>query len=459
MGKHLDPTPRERGSARSAPIWLRRTLLILGLVLLGAGSALAGFAIVRHQNPFTAIAQTFVPTPQQVFGKPNLLVLVEGVDYDYTANDVEFSTQSRSDMIKAVNLEFDDKSVYVLNILRDMLATYPDGSQHKINQAQSDGGPKEAQKVIASFLGIPGFDRYALLRIDATKDLVNAIGGIDVYVKTSDCLMNHTGCTGGRIDYDDSWGHLHVHLTEGMHHLNGDQAVSYGRFRHDWCSDPCRVMRQDQVIMAAINKLRGDKLNTLMHAGDILNVVHRDVQTNLTDGEMASLASYFAGLSLKDVHFDTTPYTGDEELADGDDLIPDRPAIDHLVQTMLIAPPTPEPSPDAMALAAIAPSTVRVDVENASGITGAAAKVAASLKKAGFTINDVGNAGSAQPSTTIQEHSFITFAGAKVRAALPAQFGGAAVVSQPPASGASPPPSDVTVIVGRDLAQAVVANE
>jgi len=451
--------PRERGSVSSAPVWLRRTLLILGLALLGAGSALAGFAIVRHQNPFTAIAQTFVPTPQQVFGKPNLLVLVEGIDYDYTANDVEYSTQSRSDMIKAVNLDFGDKSVYVLNVLRDMLATYPDGSQHKINQAQSDGGPKEAQKVIAGFLGIPGFDRYALLRIDATKDLVNAIGGIDLYVKTSDCLMNHTGCTGGRIDYDDSWGHLHVHLAEGMHHLNGDQAVSYGRFRHDWCSDPCRVMRQDQVIMAAINKLRGDKLNTLMHFGDIMNVVHRDVQTNLTDGEMVSLASYFAGLSLKDVHFDTTPYTGDEELADGDDLIPDRPGVDHLVQTMLISPPTPEPSPDAMALAAIAPSTVRVDVENASGISGAAAKVAASLKKAGFTIKDVGNAGSSQTSTTIQEHSFVTFAGAKVRAALPAQFAGAAVVSQPPASGAAPPSSDVTVIVGRDLAQAVVANE
>jgi polyisoprenyl-teichoic acid--peptidoglycan teichoic acid transferase len=455
LGKHLDLTPRQPSRP---PLWLRRTLLVVGLLLLGAGSALAGFAIVRHQNPFTAIAQQFVPTPQQVFGKPNLLVLVEGIDYDYTANDVEYSTESRSDMIKAINLDFTSKNVYVLNVLRDMLATFPNGGQHKINQAQSDGGPKEAQQVIGKFLGIPGFDRYAVLRIDATKDLINAIGGIDVYVRTSDCLMNHTGCTGDSVDYDDSWGHLHVHLTEGMHHLSGDQAVSYGRFRHDWCSDPCRVMRQDQVIMAAIQKLRGDKLNTLIHAGQIMSVVHRDVQTNMTDAELVSLASYFSGLSVKNIHFDTTPYTGDEELADGDDLIPDRPGIDHLVQTMLIAPPTPEPSPDAMALAAIAPATVRVDVENASGLDGAAARVAAALKKAGFTIADVGNAGSQEASTTIQEHSFITFAGAKVRAALPARFAGATVVSQPPPSGASPPSSDVTIIVGRDLAQAVAAN-
>jgi len=348
----------------------------------------------------------------------------------------------------------------VLDILRDMEAKYPNGSVRKINQAESDGGPKEAQTVVANFLGIPGFDRYALLRIDATKDLIDAIGGVDVYAKTSDCLVNHTGCTGGSIDYDDSWGHLHVHLTEGMHHLTGPQAVGYGRFRHDWCSDPCRVMRQDQVIVAALNKLRGDKFNTLLHAGDILKVVHKDVQTNLTNDEMLALASYFSGLTLADVHFDKTPYTGDEELADGDDLVPDRPAIDKMVQNMLVAPPTPEPSPDDMALAAIAPSTLRVDVENASGVTGAAKLVAVLLKKAGFTIGDVGNAStSGQEKTEIHEHSRTTFAGAKVRAALPNGQSGAPIMSEAlPSASSAPVPSDVTVVVGKDLASVVFAK-
>ncbi|HUN28624.1 MAG TPA: LCP family protein [Alphaproteobacteria bacterium] len=450
--------PSEEPAQARIPRWLRRTALVLGFVLLGAGSALAGFAIFTHRNPIQVIAETFVPTPQDVFGKPNLLVLVEGLDYDYTANDIEFSTNSRSDMIKAVNLDFDAKSAYVISVLRDMLATFPDGSQHKINEAQSDGGSAEAQKVVAAFLGIPGFDRYVVLRVDATKDLIDAIGGVDVYVKTSDCLMNHSGCTGGSINYDDSWGHLHVHLTEGLHHLDGAQAVGYGRFRHDWCSDPCRVMRQNQVIMAALNKLRGDKLNTLVHAGDIMKVVHRDVQTNFTESELLTLASYFSGLSLQNVHFAETPYTGDEELADGDDLIPNKPELEKMVQTMLVAPPTPEPSPDAMALAGIAPSTLRVDVENASGVNGAAKLVAAQLKRAGFAIGSVGNADAQdRAKTEIDEHSATTFAGAKVRAALPAAFGSVPVVGEALAS-ASPPPSDVTVIVGRDLASAVVAQ-
>lgn len=458
MGKHLGPPPLPREGEARTPRWLRRVALVLGFILLGIGSALAGFAIFTHRNPIQVITETFVPTPQDVFGKSNLVVLVEGVDYDYTGNDVEFSTNSRSDMIKAVNLDFDNKDVYALSVLRDMEATMPNGSVRKINQAQSDGGPAEAQKVIASFLGIPGFDRYVLLRIDATKDLINAIGGVDVYVRDSDCLMNHTGCTGGRVDYDDSWGHLHIHLTEGIHHLNGEQAVSYGRFRHDWCSDPCRVMRQNDVIMAALNKLRGDKLNTLVHAGDIMNVVHRDVQTNFTQSELVTLASYFAGVSLTNVHFAQTPYTADEQLADGDDLVPDKAAIHKLVQTMLVAPPTPEPSPDAMALASIAAGSLRVDVENGSGIAGAAKIVADQLKKAGFVIGKVGNADSDDhQKSEIEEHSTMTFAGAKVRAALPSAFGTTLVVGQP-VSTSSPSPSDVTVIVGRDLAGAVIAQ-
>ncbi|HMF27337.1 MAG TPA: hypothetical protein VKE42_01110, partial [Candidatus Cybelea sp.] len=65
-------------------------------MLLGIGSAMAGFAIVEHRNPVTAIAQVLVPPPSQVFGKENLLVLVEGLDYDYNAKDEEFSTNARS---------------------------------------------------------------------------------------------------------------------------------------------------------------------------------------------------------------------------------------------------------------------------------------------------------------------------------------------------------------------------
>ncbi len=442
-------------------LW-RRVALVAGLIVVGIGSTLAGYAFFQHKNPVTAITEMFVPTPQQVFGKPNILVLVEGLDYDYNQKDEEFSTNARSDAIWAVNLDFANKRIFQLSIPRDTIATLPNGTQAKINQAQSDGGVAEAKNVVAQFLGIPGFDRYVVLRIDATKEFITAIGGIDVDVKSSDCLRYKTGCKDETLNYDDTWGHLHIHFKEGMQHLDGDQAVAYMRFRHDWCSDPCRIMRQQQVLHAMVAKLKGDRVNTLMHMGDLLAVFRKYVQTDFTDSELFSIAAYYQGIPDTAIVNAQVPYVNDIDLpVYGDSLVPDTAARDRLVQTMLLAPPVPEPSPDAMALAAIAPSSLRVDVENGSGVPGAATAVANRLRKAGFTIGDVGNASrSDYDATEIHEHSTVTFAGAKVRAALPASVAKAAVVPDPsptasPASDAAATTSDVTVIVGADLAKAL----
>ncbi|MBV8344787.1 MAG: LCP family protein [Candidatus Eremiobacteraeota bacterium] len=442
----------------------RRILTIAGILIVGLVATAAGYAVVEHKNPVTELSQIFVPAPQQVFGKNNLLVLVEGLDYDYTEKDEEYSTNSRSDVIWAVNLDFAGKKIYELSIPRDMIATLPNGTQAKINQAQSDGGVKEAKSVISQWLGIPGFDRYAVLRIDATKEFVDAIGGVSVYVKSSNCLRYKTGCTGDTLDYDDTWGHLHIHLKEGLQHLDGERAVAYMRFRHDWCSDPCRIMRQQQVLHALVAKVKGDKVNTFLHIGDMLGVFRKYVQTDFSDPELLSIANYYQGMPDSSVVVAQVPYTDDINLPTyGDSLVPDTVARAHLVATMLTAPPAPVASPDAMALAAIAPGTLRVDVENGSGVSGAARHVATVLRQAGFTIGDVGDADRSDYGTTeIHEHSNVTFAGAKVRSALPQSLRRAVVV--PEASATSSPAatatqtSDVTVIVGSDLSRKSAAE-
>ncbi len=399
------------------------------------------------------------PSPQYVFHKDHILVLAEGLDYDYNNKDEEFSTQSRSDVIKAIDLDFRTNSIYVLGIPRDMDAVMPNGHETKINEAQADGGVKEAQAVISKWLGVPGFDRYVLLRINTTKDLINAIGGIDIDPKNSDALR-HQG-PNGPIDYDDNWGHLHIHFKPGMQHMNGEQAVSYARFRHDWCSDPCRIMRQDQVMQAALNKLKSDKFNTFVHMGELVNVFNRDVQTNLTREEQLSLATAFAGMSKNALHTDQVPYADDKIVADGGDvLIPDETKKAQLVQNMLIDPPVPSPPPDARAIAAILPQSVRVDVENGSGIPGVARRVAGMLRKQGFTIGEVGNAQGDLATTELHEHSKITYAGEKVRRALgkAAQTVRVIADSQTPVPAATSVPSDVTIIVGQDLATSFTAD-
>jgi len=427
---------------------LRRIALLVALALLLAGSALLGFSIFRHETPLQLIADAFIPSPQQVFGRDQLRVLVVGLDYDYTGNDLPFSAQSRSDVIWAVNLDLVNKRIFELSVPRDMVATMPDGSQAKINEAQAEGGITEAQKVIAHWLRIPGFDRYVILRINATRELIDDIGGVDVDVQNSDPKDKSP------IDYDDSWGHLHIHLKIGMQHLNGAQAVGYMRYRHDWCGDPCRIRRQQQVLHALASKMENDKFNTMLHAGALISTMLKNVQTNFSRPELLSLANYYAGITPAQIIAHQVPYVANVYLPGyGDSIVPDRTARARLVQSMLIAPPSPAPSPDAMALAGVAPNSLRVNIENGSGIDGAAGDLAKVLKAAGYRIGKVGNSAGFHNNSVVREHSSVAFAGAKVASDLPKAMHNAQVV-EGPVTGAT---SDVTVVIGRDDGLAVHA--
>ncbi|MDQ2991393.1 MAG: LCP family protein [Candidatus Eremiobacteraeota bacterium] len=437
---------------------MRRIALVAILLLVGFVSVVAGFSIFQHKSPMAVLGEIAgVKTPQEVFGKNNLLVLVVGLDYDYTANDIETSATSRTDVIKAINLDFGQKRAYVLSILRDTVATMPSGRQAKVNEAYSEGGIKESKAVIADFLGTPPFDRYVILRSDSVKDIIDAIGGVDVIVKDSDCLKNKQCKNQEPLNYDDNWGHLHIHLKPGLQHLDGEQAVGYSRFRHDWCSDPCRSMRQDQVLQAIVTKARGDKLNTLMHLGDLIAFVRKNVTTNLSQNEMLALATYFSDIDKDGVKQDRLEMADNVTLADGGTAITVDPAEKaKKVHDMLIAPPMPETTPDSMALLSIPPNTIKIDVQNGSGIVGAARQVALALKAKGFLIGTVGNAPTTVDESEIREHSKVTFAGVRVRVALPPAMHSLAVLSESDPT-APDSASDVTIVVGKDLAVAEAA--
>lgn len=313
----------------------RSKALIPIIIVVLVVATLAGFVIARSTYVLRTIATTFIPDPRAVFGKNDVRVLVVGLDYDYNGSDIESSAHSRSDIIMAIHLDLAHRRIYELSVPRDMVATLPNGERAKINQAQSDGGIPEAETVVAQWLGIPPFDRYVLLRIDTMKDLINAIGGVSVDVENSNALM-HDG-SNGPIDYDDTWGHLHVHLKPGYQHLNGTQAVGYSRFRHDWCSDPCRIMRQQQVIRAIVAKLKQNGIGNIFEMNALLGVIDHDVQTNFSQSEQLSLAAAFSGISNHDIRTAQVPYVADVDLPDyGDSIIPDEAAKAQLVRTMLL---------------------------------------------------------------------------------------------------------------------------
>jgi polyisoprenyl-teichoic acid--peptidoglycan teichoic acid transferase len=412
---------------------------VLGITFIAA--LLAGLVLTtailrvdeRERNALVArfvhqAASVTVPAPQSLFDKDHLLVLLLGLDYDYTDRDMPSSAHSRSDTIMVAALDLKSSQIHLVSVPRDMDAHF-DGHDNKINAAYSNGGINEADNVIGSWLGLPQvapgryFDRYMVLRIAATKDLVNAIGGVDV---VPDETMN----------YDDSWGHLHIHFTGGkVYHMNGDQAVSYMRFRHDACSDPCRIKRQQQVIRIVLAKLEKDKLNDLYHLRDLVDVTRRDIVTNFKTQELLSLANAYASFNLADLKTTQIPFTGDYSTGyAGDMLIPDEPGKARIVASLF------EPQFD--------PSKVRLRVENGSGVPGLASSLAAALHKEGFVIAAVTKADASYPTTVIR---LAPTAPPGVDDVLrrDLNLSGAQVLADVAAA-----QHDVTIIVGKDYATA-----
>lgn len=430
---------------------MKKLKLWVPLALVAALGSFVGttywLAARSGQSAPEVVARYFIPSPQSLFGKDRLAVLILGIDYNYDQRDIEFSKGARSDTIMAASLDFPTKSVRVLSVPRDMDVVLPNGTEDKINAAYADGGPPEAETVISKFLGIPGFDRYIVLRVDAAKDLIDALGGVDLNVENS-AALRHTG-PNGPVDYDDNWGHLHVHLKPGLQHLTGAQAVGYARFRHDWCSDPCRIMRQQQVIRAVLSQIESHQLNTLVHIRSLLAVAHKDIETNLTPAEELSLASDFANVNLSAVKTAQLPYVGDKDLPlAGDVIIPDERAKAKLVAEMFGPETAPAPqAPPVAALDGIRPDSVHVTVENGSGERGLAAKVAQALASRGFVVDAVRDADSFDYAVTqIYAKPDRPYVGDKVKSEL----GFPDAVLKVDSTALTTSPSDVTVIVGRD---------
>jgi len=428
-----------------------RLTLGIGILLIVCGlfTGFVAYTMFRAHtlNPIAGVVNYFVPAPSSLFGKDRIYVLMLGLDYDYDNLDNPTSKDSRTDKIEAFALDFPTKVIKSVAVPRDLDAIV-NGHEDKINDAFHYGGWRSTDAAVGRVLSMPQnerntyFDRYLTLRINASKDVIDAIGGLDVPVTET-------------LDYDDNWGHLHIHFKPGLVHMNGDEAVSYARFRHDACSDPCRIKRQQQIEHVAIEKLKTDRLNDLTHIAQLIDVVRRDVDTNLTVDEMRSLGWYFRDLNIADVHATQVPYTSDKDLACcGDVLLADADGVQKVVSDFLGPYRMTLPTPSANDLAAVKPAEISIAVLNGTGVAGLGKRLADQLRGAGYVVKSVGNADSfGYDVTVIRTHSTTQpLAGERLRSDI--RLAQARIA---PAPETSPSGTDVTVVIGRDYITALAA--
>lgn len=205
----------------------------------------------------------------------NLLLMGEDISYSGPATPV-YDWKGNTDTMMLVRFDPAAKRVVVLSLPRDTFATIPGHGSLKLNAANPLGGPELAQTAVAGLLGVD-VDRYALVNIFAVRDLVNTLGGVQVYVPEA-------------MDYDDRAAKLHIHFKAGLQTMNGDQATAYLRFRHDRIGDIGRVQRQQAFLESLLAKTK--EPSAWLRVPQLFATLNANVHTDLTEDDLAKLAGF-----------------------------------------------------------------------------------------------------------------------------------------------------------------------
>jgi len=241
---------------------------ILGLIgfLVVAGGACAYYVYSNVSNTLDAVHKPLDRDKSEkrdkkvdVADNKPISILLMGVDQ-------RADETGRSDSMMLFTLNPQKKSMKITSIPRDSYTEIVGkGKKDKINHAYAFGGIDMAVKTVENFLDVP-VDHYIEVNMAGFKDVVDAVGGVDV---NNDLEFKYEGSQ----------------FAKGNIHLNGTEALRYSRMRYeDPRGDFGRQMRQRQVIQAVIKK--GASVSSLASYGDVLKAIEKNVKTSLTQDQM-----------------------------------------------------------------------------------------------------------------------------------------------------------------------------
>ncbi len=199
--------------------------------------------------------------------KDPISVLVVGVDE-------RDGDSGRTDTMMVLTVNPETQSTKILSIPRDTRAELIDKTDSdndtisKMNHAYAYGGIGMTIDSLENFLNIP-IDYYVKVNMEGFRDIVDAVGGIDVNNQYT-------------FELDG------VYLKKGQHHLEGEEALAYARMRkEDPNGDFGRQERQREVVTKVIKK--GASVSSLTNYNEILEALSDNVETSLSMQEIVSM--------------------------------------------------------------------------------------------------------------------------------------------------------------------------
>jgi polyisoprenyl-teichoic acid--peptidoglycan teichoic acid transferase len=253
--------------------FLKVVAIVLGLAVVGVG----GYAYYLYDTAKDAVndmhekVETDKPKPV-ITGKEGELkpisIMLLGVDE-------REGDSGRSDTIIIVAVDPKDNNMLMFSIPRDTRTEIVGkGMDDKVNHAYAFGGTQMAMDTVENFLDTP-IDYYVKVNMESFKDIVDAVGGVNV--------NNPFAFTDGGFTYP-----------EGNQELNGEEALAYSRMRYkDPKGDLGRNDRQRQVITSIIDK--GARVSSITKFDNIIDILSKNVKTNMTFQEMKDIQKNYKG--------------------------------------------------------------------------------------------------------------------------------------------------------------------
>lgn len=443
---------------------IRIALIVLALILVaGAGSA---FAYIKSIDK--NLSEGLDPQLKNVLVNTNMkkepfYMLLLGTDASLERkNDESYAEVFRTDTILLTRVDPVEKKVTLVSMPRDTMIDMGEDGTQKLNAAYAIGGASAAVTEVSDLSGV-GISHFCLIDMDGLTSVVDALGGIEVDVPME-------------IDDEDAGGHLDA----GLQTLNGEQALILCRSRNAFeeygAGDLYRAANQRLVLQAIASKILSSNPATIAKS---VTAVSEFVSTDLSVGQIISLAECFQGIDVQESIYTASMPTHSEYIDDLWYEVVDEKAWEAMMDRVDSGlPPSEESVVDERAGVTLANSgdgksgtsqsdssdgsqsegaTARggsVCVRNGTDVTGAGSAAMAVLQEDGFTVLDAADADATDYLTTLVIYDDESFAAQAQE--LADLLGDSAEAVQN--DGTYTLKGDILVVVGADLAEDIAAR-
>lgn len=278
----------ERARQRRRGRVIRRGLLIgvLGVLLVGVVTAGAWVtSLMSRLNDGEVITSDLLATltDSDVTREPFYMLLL---GTDGRPGEETY----RTDSIILARVDPTDKEVTLVSIPRDTAYVYQ-GSTVKINAVFSYGGSDDMVQAVNDLCGVQ-ISEYAEINFDGLKALVDAVGGIDIYVPEGD-----------GVDDPEAGP---VVIEPGQQHMDGEAALTFCRARHQFADGDYTRMRHQRMVLGALaEKILNNLDVTTVPA--LMNQLADMVKTSLNVTDIVSLINAMHGMDVDNMYSANLP--------------------------------------------------------------------------------------------------------------------------------------------------------